>query len=174
MADVYVDSARQAGNPARAHESSGCVPRLRTITFETAAADTTNDIKRLFTVGAHEIPVQCDIVCDAITGLSDLDVGLYRPGVDGAAVDIDALADGLNPAAGIAWASKLDGLSALGVEERGVKAFYDIANDVATDDVIGNLPKDSYDVALTWKVDSSGAGTITVHLWTIDQQQFKA
>ena len=168
MADKYADSNRQSGLPAAARESSGCVPRLRTITFETAAADTTSDVLRLFTVGAHEIPVQMDVVCDAITGMSDLDIGLYRPGVDGAAVDIDALADGLNPAAGIAWASKLDGLSALGVEERGILPFFEIANDIDSTDVIGHLPNDSYDVALTYKADHSGAATMTIHLWTID------
>ncbi len=169
MADTWVDTAREAGKVAKARESSGCVPRLRTITFETTAAMTANDVLRLFTVGAHEIPVQMDLVCDTWTGMSDLDIGLYRPGNDGAAVDIDALADGLNPAAGIAWASKLDGLAALGVEERGILPFFEIANDVDTTDVIGHLPNDSYDVALTLKADPSSVGTVTVHLWTIDE-----
>jgi len=169
MADKFFDTARQNGKPAAARESSGCVPRLRTATFETAAADTTNDVLRLFTVGAHEIPVQMDIVCDTWTGMSDLDVGLYRPN-GGVAVDIDALADALNPAAGIAWASKLDGLAALGVEERGILPFFEIANDIATTDVIGHLPNDSYDVALTYKADASSVGTVTILLWTIDEK----
>jgi hypothetical protein len=169
MSDKWVDTAREAGKVAAARESSGCVPRLRTITFETAAADTTNDVRRLFTVGAHEIPVQMDVVCDTWTGMSDLDVGLYKPGDDGVVVDADALADGLNPAAGIAWASKLDGLAALGVEERGILPFFEIANDVLTTDVIGHLPNDSYDVCLTYKADASSVGTVTVHLWTIDE-----
>jgi hypothetical protein len=169
MADKYVDTARQNGKPAAAREASGCGLRLRTITFETAAADTTNDIRRLFTVGAHEIPVQMDIVCDAWTAMSDLDVGLYRPGVDGAAVDIDALADALDPSAGYAWSAKLDGLSALTVNERGILPFFEIANDVGTTDVIGHLPKDSYDVALTLKSDPSSISTVTAHLLTIDE-----
>jgi hypothetical protein len=168
MADKFADTARQNGLPALARESSGCVPRFRAITFETAAADTTSDVIRLFTVGAHEIPIQMDIVCDAWTGMSDLDVGFYRPN-GGAVVDADALADGLNPAAGIAWASKLDGLAALGVEERGILPMFEIANDIATTDVIGHLPNDSYDIALTYKADASSVGTVTVHLWTIDE-----
>lgn len=170
MADKYVDTQRQNGLPARAHESSGVVPKLRTITFETAAADAAGDIRRLFTVGAHEIPVQCDIVNDAIAGATDIDLGLYRKGVDGAVVDADALMDGTDISAGIAWASKTDGLSALAVEERGVLSFLEIADDVATSDAIGNIPDDSYDVALTLNSDISAAATITVHLWTIDQQ----
>ena len=170
MADEYVDAARQAGNPARAHESSGVGLRLRTITFETEAADAAGDIKRLFTVGAHEIPIECKIFSDAIAGATDLDLGFYRPGVNGAVVDKDALLDGTDISAGIAWASAKDGLAALGVEERGVKSVFDIANDVATGDVIGDLPSDSYDVALTFNSEVSAAGTITVFFWTIDQQ----
>jgi len=169
-ADKYVDTARQNGLPARAHESSGVVPRLRTITFETLVADDQNDIRRLFTVGAHEIPVRCDIVNDAIAGATDIDVGLYRPGVDGVAVDADALMDGIDINAGLAWGSETDGLAALDISERGVKSFYDIANDVETADVIGHIPFDSYDVVLTYNSEITGAGTITVHLWTIDEQ----
>ena len=169
MADAFVDTARQNGLPARAHESSGCGLRLRTITFETAAADAAGDVKRLFTVGAHEIPVKCEIINDAIAGATDIDLGLYRP-AGGVVVDRDALMDGANIAAGVAWASRTDGLSALGVEERGVRTFREIAADVVTTDVIGHVPADSYDVCLTEVSEVTAAGTITVHLYTIDNQ----
>ncbi len=169
MADAFVDTARAAGEPARAHESSGCGLRLRTITFETAAADAAGDVKRLFTVGAHEIPVKLHVICDAIAGATDIDIGLYRP-AGGVVVDRDALMDGTNIAAGIAWASKVDGLSALGVEERGVRTFREIAADVVAADVIGHIPMDSYDVCLTEVSEVTAAGTITVHLYTIDNQ----
>ncbi len=172
MSDKYVDSQRQEGSPARAHESSGADLRFRSITFETATADTTGDIRRLFTVGAHEIPVRMDIVTDGITTMSSVDVGLYRPGVDGVVVDADALGNAIDLSSAISWvASSLkDGLIALGIEERGVKSFFDIANDVVTTDVIGHLPKDSYDVALTYNTDVAEAETVTVHLYTIDSQ----
>lgn len=169
-ADQYVDSQRQNGLPARGHESSGVDLRLRTITFETLVADDVNDIRRLFTVGAHEIPVRCDIVNDSIAGASDIDLGLYRPGVGGVAVDKDALMDGTDINGGNAWGSEADGLSALGLDERGVKSFFDIANDVVAGDVIGHIPNDSYDIALTYDSEITAAGTITVHLYTIDQQ----
>lgn len=169
MADSFVDAARQAGTPARAHESSGVNLRFRSITFEVAATDAAGDVKRLFTVGAHEIPVRCQIMNDALTGATDIDLGLYRPG-GGIVVDKDALMDGTDIAAGKAYSDQVDGLSALGVEERGVKTFFDIANDVATADVIGNLPNDSYDFALTENSEISSAGTVTIHLWTIDSQ----
>lgn len=169
MADGFVDSQRPNGLPARAHESSGVGLRLRTITFETAAADAAGDVKRLFTVGAHEIPVRCVIMNDAIAGATDIDLGLYRPN-GGIVVDRDALMDGADISAGKTEASPQSGLAALGVEEIGVKSFFDIANDVLTTDVIGHLPNDSYDVALTEVSEVTAAGTITVHLYTIDQQ----
>lgn len=169
MADAFVDAARVAGKPATARESSGVNLRLRTITCEIAATDAAGDVKRLFTVGAHEIPVQCLILNDALTGATDVDLGLYRPN-GGAVVDKDALADGLDIASANAWSDQTDGLAALGVEERGVKTFFDIANDVETADVIGHLPNDSYDFALTENSEISGAGTLTIFLWTIDEQ----
>ena len=169
MADAYVDSQRPSGLPARAHESSGVDLRFRSITFEVAATAAAGDVNRLFTVGAHEIPVECFIMCDALTGATDIDAGLYKP-VDGAVVDKDALMDGGDISAGKAYSDRFDGLSALGVEERGVKSFFDIANDVLTTDIIGHLPNDSYDFCLTQNSEISGAGTVTVLLWTIDQQ----
>jgi len=169
MADAFVDTARAAGKPARAHESSGVNLRFRSITFEIAATAAAGDVNRLFTVGAHEIPVECIIMCDALTGASDIDLGFYRPN-GGAVVDKDALMDGGDISAGKAFSNRFDGLGALGVEERGVKSMYEIENDVATTDVIGHLPNDSYDVALTQNSEISGAGTVTVLLWTIDEQ----
>jgi len=154
-----------AGVATDAHKSSGVKPTVRTITFETEAADAAGDIKALFRVGAHEIPVECWIINDAIAGASDIDLGLYRDSE--VVVDADALMDGTDISAGVAYASRTDGLSALGVEERGVKSFFDIANDVATGDVVGALPNDSYWVALTLNSEVTAAGTITLYLATI-------
>lgn len=160
-----VDSNVAAGELTDARKSSGVNPTTRAITFETEAADAAGDIKALFIVGAHEVPLECWIINDAITGATDIDLGLYY--MDETAADADALMDGTDIAAGVAYSSKTDGLSALGVQERGVLTFYEIANDVATSDVIGNLPNDSYWVALTLNSEVSAAGTITVVLTTL-------
>jgi len=165
MSFDIVDAKVLAGEATDALKSSGVKTTRRVITFETAAADAAGDIKALFRVGAHEIPVEGWLISDAIAGASDLDVGLYRD--NQVVVDKDALADGLDPSAGIAFASKLDILAALGVEERGVLKFFEIANDVATGDVIGVLPNDSYWVAITLNSEVTAAGTITVSLTTV-------
>jgi hypothetical protein len=170
MADVFVNAELAAGKLARARQLGGVNPKVRAVTFETAAADAIADIRRLFRVGAHEVPVRCTIMCDAIAGATDIDLGLFRPGVNGAAVDSDALMDGTNLSAGYAFSSAKDGLAALGVEERGVRTFAEIAADVVATDVIGHIPSDSYDVALLYNSDISAVGTVTVILETIENQ----
>jgi hypothetical protein len=165
MAFVFVDSNVAAGELTSAVKSSGVKELVRCITFETAATDAAGDVKALFRVGAHEIPVEGWLISDAIAGATDIDVGFYRD--DETVVDKDALADGINPSAGIAFASRLDILTALAVEERGVLNMYEIANDVITTDVIGHLPNDSYVVAVTLVSEVTAAGTITVCLKTL-------
>lgn len=159
-----VDTNVAAGNATDAIKSSGVKEVVRVITFETEAADEAGDVKALFKVGAHEIPVECYIINDAIAGLTDLDVGLYRE--NGDVVDADAFLDGLDINAGVAYSAKSDALAALGVEERGVLSFFEIANDVDTGDVVGALPNDSYWFALTFNSEVTAAGTITVVLRT--------
>jgi len=165
MSFDIVDAKVLAGGVTDARKASGVKETVRCITFETEAADAAGDVKALFRVGAHEIPLEGFLISDAIAGASDLDVGLYRDSE--VVVDKDALADGLDPNAGIAYSAKLDILSALGVEERGVLSFYEIANDVETGDVVGALPNDSYWVCITLNSEVSAAGTITVCLKTL-------
>ena len=165
MSFDIVDANVLAGEATDAHKSSGVKPIVRTITFETEAADAAGDIKALFRVGAHEIPVEGWLISDAIAGATDINVGLYRDSE--ADADENALADALDPSAGIAFASRLDILAALGVEERGIKTFYDIVNDVVAGDVVGALPNGSYWVCLTLVSEVSAAGTVTVSLTTL-------
>ena len=165
MAFTFVDSNVEAGELASAVKTSGVAEIVRVVTFETAAADAAGDVKALFRVGAHEIPVEGWLISDAIAGATDLDVGFYRDSQ--VVVDKDALADGLDPNAGIAFASRLDLLAALAVEERGVLTMFEIANDVATTDVIGHIPNDSYVVAITLNSEVTAAGTVTVCLKTL-------
>jgi len=165
MSFDIVDAKVLAGEATDAHKSSGVKKIVRTVIFETEAADAAGDIKALFRVGAHEIPVACRILNDAIAGATDIDVGLYRDSE--VVVDADALADGLDISAGSAIGSPANGLSALGIDEVKGKAFYDIANDVATGDVVGDLPNDSYWVCLTLNSEVAAAGTINIELETI-------
>lgn len=165
MSFDIIDANVLAGEATDAHKSSGVKPTIRTVTFETEAADAAGDIKALFRVGAHEIPLECWIINDAIAGATDVELGLYRD--DESVVDIDALMGTTDISAGIAYAARTDGLSALAAEERGILPFFEIANDVIAGDVVGALPNDSYWVALTLNSEITAAGTITIYLATI-------
>lgn len=164
MSDLYADATLAAGGVARAAQATGVEPKVRVVTFETAASFAAGEIKRLFRVAAHEIPVSCEIVNDAIAGATDVEIGLWRPNF-GAVVAQDCLLGTLDIAAGFNWGSEKNGLAALGVEERGIKSFAQIAGDA-----IGAIPEDSYDVGMIFNSDVSAAGTITVKLTTIAQQ----
>lgn len=167
MTTAFVGSDRSVGKKAEARKVTGVSPKFRAITFETAVADAAGDVKLLFTVGANEIPVRCLVMCDAIAGLTSVELGLYRPST-GVVVDRDALMSNIDLAAGFAFAAAKDGLSALGVEERGIRTFAEIASDVVSTDVIGHIPYDSYDVGLAQVSDVSAVGTVTVILETIE------
>lgn len=155
-----IDPKVLAGEATDAHKSSGVKPTVRTVTFETEVADAAGDIKALFIVGAHEIPVSCKILNDAIAGATDIDVGLYR--MDETAADADALADGLDISAGSPITAPEDGLAALGIDEVKVKSFKDIVTDA-----IGAIPDDSYWVALTLNSEITAAGSVNLELVTI-------
>ncbi|MBW1672030.1 MAG: hypothetical protein JRJ45_00040 [Deltaproteobacteria bacterium] len=155
-----IDPKVLAGEATDAHKSSGVKPTVRTVIFETEVADAAGDIKALFIVGAHEIPVACRILNDAIAGATEIDVGLYR--MDETAADLDALADGLDISAGSAIGSPANGLAALGIDEVKGKSFQDIVTDA-----IGAIPDDSYWVCLTLVSEVAAAGTINVELETI-------
>jgi hypothetical protein len=165
MSFDIVDPNTLAGEATDAHKSSGVKSTVRTVTFETEAADAAGDIKALFRVGAHEIPLACSIINDAIAGATDVELGLYRD--DLTVVDIDALMGTTDISAGVAFASATDGLGALDVAERGISSFYTLADKVSTTDDVGSLPNDSYWVALTLNSEVSAAGTITVRFETI-------
>lgn len=163
MSFDLVNTQMLAGLPARAHESSGAGVKKRTITFETEAADAAGDIKALCRVGAHEIPVKIEIINDAISGATDIDLGLYYD--DQSAADADVLMDGTDISAGVAWASRTDGMSNVALEKRGVKSFAELVGDS-----IGSLKNDSYWLALTLNSEVAGAGSVVIHIETIDQQ----
>lgn len=101
MADAYVDSnINSAGQVTKLLDplagGGGKVLILRT-SFELAASDAAADIKRIFrAVPSNLIPIGCKIGSDGIAGATDIDLGLYQVGINGAAADVDLFGDGLD------------------------------------------------------------------------------
>lgn len=128
-------------------------------TFEIAAADDDGSIIRLFkNVPADVIPLSMRLACDALTGCTDVDCGLYDPDERGGAViDKDILADGLNPSAGYSRILGLDCLKDVDLADA-QKRLYQLAGHT----LAAGTRKPGYDIALTFNTIGSGAGTVTV------------
>ncbi len=158
----YIDTNLSSGYLSDAVNSGGAQMSVIVKTFEIAAADDDASIFRLARIGTSDILLRATIMCDAITGGTDYDLGLYNPtvaGNTGAVVDKDCFMDGQT----LATATKtIDGLQTVAIEYRG-KEIWELL--YATSILTTNSdPKKTYDIALTANTIGTAAGTVTVIL----------
>lgn len=91
VVDAYVNSNVTTHTKVRPEVTGQAQLRVMTITFETAAADDNNSIYRLAPIPANWVPVSLYIDCDAVTGMSDVNIGFHRTLANGgAAAETDA------------------------------------------------------------------------------------
>lgn len=125
-------------------------------TFETEAADDAGSKYRLFRLNANLVPIWMKLNCDALTGATEADLGIYDTLENGGAVkDIDAFIDGANISGGKAMGSEQDGLAALAIADIG-KAIYELAGDD------NPTPEGEYDLVLTLVSEIAAAGTVSL------------
>lgn len=162
--EKYVNSDLAADKLAPAVFTNGDKMICMLQTFETAAADDDGSVYRLWkNVPADLIPVKVEIACDAITSGTDWDLGFYEPsvaGVDGAVIDKDKLADGIDLSSAVAWGSAIDGLQTLNISEVN-ETIYELCGHTLATKKLG------YDIALTANTVGSAAGTISVRGWFV-------
>jgi hypothetical protein len=153
----YVDSNVASGKKAAALLAQGAQTFVMVQTFEVAAADDNGSIYRVFkNVNPNYVPVRLDIICDAIAGMTDVNVGFYKSLERGGAdVDENALADALDFSSAVLRSAPLDGLKAVNAADA-EKPIYELAGDTLATRELG------YDIALTAVAAASAAGTITV------------
>lgn len=123
--------------------------------FETAVADDAGSKYRICRVGADWVPLLIYINCDALTGATDVDLGIYdllERG--GAAKDADILVDGADISAGKALGSEQNGLASLPIDEIG-DPIYSLADD-------SDPSLQQYDLVLTMNSEIAAAGTISI------------
>lgn len=136
-----------------AARSGGAVVKRILFSFE-KAADTDTSVWRVGKISPHAKVVSIKLANDALTGFTDLDIGLYKPeSVGGAAVAKDCFKDGLDISAGIATLTEeyLVALADVG------KEAYQIASVAAADvDKYG-----AFDIALTGNTAGTATGTIS-------------
>lgn len=152
----YTDSNVAAGNKTTALAQLGADGKTGLATYEKTAADNDTSVLRFF----KDVPVEMvlsevTVMCDAITGATDTDLGIYLPN-GGDVLDKDLLMDGQTLAA----ASKvLDGLGIVDIanRHRTIKDLYETVNATTLDPSVRTV-----DIALTGNTFGTNTGTITI------------
>lgn len=153
--DKYTSALTAAGKLEKSALSTGTEEIVLIGTEETAAADDDGSVYRFFKgVPSNLIPVEINLMCDAITGCTDVELGLYKVGIGGAAVDIDVLMGSDDISAGITRIAGYQlGMAAVNIADQG-KTLAELSGQ--TD------PDSAYDICLTANTVGSGVGTITI------------
>ena len=123
--------------------------------FETLAADDAGSKYRLCKVGADWVPLQIYINCDALSGATDVDLGLYETLENGGdAKDADCFLDGGDISGGQAIGSEENCLATLGIDEIGDQCYEHAGDSDASEQM--------YDLVLTMNSEIAAAGTIAI------------
>jgi hypothetical protein len=149
----YVDSNIVLGKKALMGASGNEIVAY-VATFEVAAADDDGSIYRVIKdIPSNLIPLQISILCDAITGGTDWDLGVYKTNL-GAVVVKDNLMNGQTLATAL---TRITGHQ-IGLKDVNVDA---VRSTLATLSGQTN-PDDSYDLALTANTVGTAAGTVSI------------
>ncbi len=159
----YVNATLEAGSKVMPGQGApGQILRLQG-TYEKTASDSDGSVLRLGRVPANAIPIYntSTLNNDALTGASDIDIGVYKPsamgGTDGAVVDKDLLSDGLNIASGNALASPIKAFQTHPAIDQFGLTLKQLVNVVNTVDD----KNEEYDIAITGNTFGTAAATIS-------------
>lgn len=155
--DAYINDDVAAGKKAVALLSQGAQLIVMVESFEVAAADDNNSVYRVFkNVNPFYVPLKLDIMSDAITGMSDVNVGLYKNLEQGGAViDDNVFGDAIDLSSAVLRSAPKDGLVSVNIADA-EKTIWELAGDTLNNHDLG------YDICLTAIAAASTAGTILV------------
>ncbi len=126
-------------------------------TIPIASGDSIGSIYRAFQVPSAYVPIAGTLNCDAVTSVTDADLGLYLTAEDGGAVkDVDLFLDGQSLAVEKETGSGINALTGLGMSNLG-KTNYTLLSDKANEYAM-------YDVALTLNATATGAGVVYLRM----------
>lgn len=155
--DTFANSLVAAGKKAPPIATGGAQVLALSGRHTTAAGDDDGSVVRIARVPANAIFLIGNLYANAITSCTDVDLGLYKPGVGGAVVDKDLLADGLDPASGEAITAPLNLLTNLGgadPEAAVGKQLWELLG-------LTKPARQDYDLALTFNTMGSGADVLS-------------
>lgn len=155
----YVNAELAAGVLADARYAGDVKTVIQT--FEVQAADDDGSVYRLARISDSDVLLRATIMCDAITGGTSYDLGLYKVSTPGGTAGVVLDKDIYMAAQTFASATKtIDGLSVVAIENR-VKETWELAVPITAQ------TKDEgyeYDIALTGNTVGTVQGTVTVIL----------
>lgn len=159
----YVDSVVSSGKKGNAIDLVAADVFCGIATFEVAAADDDASIFRLFKgIDANLIPISMRVACDALTGSTDWDFGLYDSLDEGGLeIDKDIFADGINLSAGYSRILALDALVTVDIANSR-KRIWELVSGATL-----STRRVSYDICATANTIGSGAGTVTVFAYFV-------
>ena len=123
--------------------------------YEKATGDSDLSIIRFFRVPSWVIPKELSLNNDAISGFTDANFGLYKPGAGGVAVDDNVFADAVSLASARGQGSDITLLSAVDIADS-QKRLWELAAQTADDNDA------EFDIAMTMITAGSTAGTIVL------------
>ena len=136
-----------------AARSGGAVVKRILFSFE-KAADTDTSVWRVGKISPHAKVISIKLANDALTGFTDLDIGLYKPlSVGGTVINKDCFKDGLDINAGL---STLTEEYLVALADVGKEAWQIAAIAAAEVDKYGE-----FDIALTGNTAGTATGTIS-------------
>lgn len=155
VVDKYANADLENGKLGAAANVAGNKVVTSVVSFNIESGDAANSVYRVFpNLNPCLIPVDIKVMNTAVTGASDVDLGLYE-GEKGNVIDADCLADGLTIATAHAKSAALDGLTSVAVDNIGKQLFELAGHTIAN-------RKDTYDIALTLNGAATADGTVTV------------
>lgn len=154
--DNYVDANIVAGEIASGLSGPGAKAISGRVVFDTVAADDANSVYRfLKSIPCTAVFKKLDIYTDGVTGLSDVNIGLYKVGAAGAVVDDNCLGDAIDLSAAVLPTAAKDGLISVTNSNR-AKMLWELAGQTI------NNRQSHYDLGMIAIAEPTEADTIVI------------
>lgn len=156
----YVDTQILAGRYTSAQASGGGKIVKVIAVFDTTAAHDAGSIYRVVkNVPSSAIPLSLAIATDGVTGMNDVNVGLFKPYAGGDEVGTEVLASALDLSSAVSFSTAAagigNGMGNIALADYG-KQLWELAGQTITS------KQSHYDIALTSVADLSEADSIAV------------
>lgn len=158
--DDYVDTQILAGRTTGAITGQGANLVVLKAAFDTVAAHDAGSIYRVFkSIPSSAVPIMLGVATDGVTGMNDVDIGLYKVGAGGAAVSAEALKSTLDLSSAVTLGTAMTGMgNGLGNLDSNTygKSLWELAGETLSSRQF------AYDIGLKSVADLSEADRICV------------